>query len=590
MQFNPILSIIIPCFNNEHTISRTLDSILTQKTDFPYEIIIINDASTDDTNIVLNNYMVNHQNILIINHNHNMGNAQSFYDGLSHAKGDFFCVLDADDYYTDSNKLQYQFNFFNDDILYEYVGITHYFIFDFGDGNIIINDCSSVTDFTYIDFISQNTDYFHTSTYMFRNIFKGNVPEYFKEDIFRGDTARTALILKTSNKKIKILDFFGSAYVYNFNGIWSSMSIKEQNIRENIVLEAIKNITNTNYEKQCIDNWINNNNISNITSNKYQSFYTLTIEESINKIKNDLVNLYINQKNYIDTNMYYSNYIDSLCTTLGYINTIYNPNCLQNKVISNHIAIVINTLDINNTYNINFLIELIEVYSNNEILVLLTDISEENISLNLLEVFNKYPKVIIKAIPINIKDKLYWLSLSISEFAPYLSYYFSSLTEPYSLSLIRHGLCKNILILFNNQGLMLGITNSNIDLIITRFLIDFSIINKYYEKKIIYIPQSDTIKSYISNENPYPLSILSKSDNSALAKIYLFEKNINTKDFLKFNGNKLIINNKFNKSNKNNIFNKIQKFPMYLRKIKYKTSSIGIRKTIKLILIKSIFR
>ena len=561
-----------------------------QKTDFSYEIIIINDSSTDNTSLVINRYKSNNQNIKIINHVHNMGNAHSFYDGLSAATGEYFCVLDADDYYTNNEKLQLQINFFKNDILTEYVGITHNFIFDFGNCDIIINKRSSISEFTYLDYISRNTNYYHTSTYMFRNIYKNNVPEYFKEDKFRGDTARTALILQSSNKKIKILDFFGSAYVYDFNGIWSNMSIIDQNKRENIFLEAIKNISNTNFEIQCFDNWINDNNISCNSVNEYQSFYTLTVVECLDKLKSDLDNLYLKQKDFLYKNIYYSHYIDSLCTTMGYINTIYHPECLQNNVISNHLAIVIDSLEIKDIETINFIIELIELYSNNKILVLFTNILEKNISLQIINIFSKYSNIIIKTVPSNTKDKLYWLSLSISEHAPYKAYYFSSFNDPYLQSAIHCGLCKNIFIPINNQGLICGLSNTNNDFFITRDLSYYSILYNFYKKQIIYIPKSDSIKPYILDEFSFQKQNVFIPINSSIMDIHSYEKYFINNDYLNFHGNKLITKNIIKSKKTKNVYYRLKNLHNYVKKIKFKSNSIGIKKTIKLILIKSIFR
>ena len=44
-----LLSIIVPCYNVSTTIGRALDSILFQKVNFRYEVLCVNDASTDDT-------------------------------------------------------------------------------------------------------------------------------------------------------------------------------------------------------------------------------------------------------------------------------------------------------------------------------------------------------------------------------------------------------------------------------------------------------------------------------------------------------------------------------------------------------------
>ena len=109
------LSIIMPCYNVEHTLERALESVLMQKTNFEYEIIIINDASEDNTLTIANKYAWLYKNIIVISNKKNEGNAYSYYRGLCAARGEYFCVLDGDDYYTINDKLQRQIDFLDND-------------------------------------------------------------------------------------------------------------------------------------------------------------------------------------------------------------------------------------------------------------------------------------------------------------------------------------------------------------------------------------------------------------------------------------------------------------------------------------------
>ena len=51
-----ILSIYVPTYNHEKYIARALDSILMQKTDYAYEVLVGEDASTDNTRAILKEY------------------------------------------------------------------------------------------------------------------------------------------------------------------------------------------------------------------------------------------------------------------------------------------------------------------------------------------------------------------------------------------------------------------------------------------------------------------------------------------------------------------------------------------------------
>ena len=89
------VSIIIPVYNCEKYIKECIDSILSQ-TFKDFEIIIINDGSTDYTNQILNEYN-NHNNIIIINQE-NHGVSYSRNIGLDNANGEYICFIDGDDY------------------------------------------------------------------------------------------------------------------------------------------------------------------------------------------------------------------------------------------------------------------------------------------------------------------------------------------------------------------------------------------------------------------------------------------------------------------------------------------------------------
>ncbi len=93
-----LLSIIIPLYNNENLISNCLDSLLTQDiSKNEYEIIVVNDGSTDNSAFKVQNYIDNNTNIYLINQpNSGVGAARN--KGIEFAKGAYIYFLDSDDY------------------------------------------------------------------------------------------------------------------------------------------------------------------------------------------------------------------------------------------------------------------------------------------------------------------------------------------------------------------------------------------------------------------------------------------------------------------------------------------------------------
>ena len=91
------LSIIIPCFNVEDYIERCLNSVLNQKTNFSFEIICINDGSTDQTLTKLRKYGQMDKRIKVYNQE-NIGISNTRNRGLKLAQGEYIAFVDSDDY------------------------------------------------------------------------------------------------------------------------------------------------------------------------------------------------------------------------------------------------------------------------------------------------------------------------------------------------------------------------------------------------------------------------------------------------------------------------------------------------------------
>ena len=91
------ISIIIPCFNEENTIEKIVNKVLEETLNFSYlnfEIIVINDASTDATQKILEKYENKKFKFLI--NKKNFGKGYSLKRGINEANGDIILFQDAD--------------------------------------------------------------------------------------------------------------------------------------------------------------------------------------------------------------------------------------------------------------------------------------------------------------------------------------------------------------------------------------------------------------------------------------------------------------------------------------------------------------
>ena len=97
----PIFSIIIPTYNSSKTVNKTIRSVLNQSFK-RYEIIIIDDGSTDNTVSKIKNF--NDSRIKLIKIQRTGGPAKPRNIGIELAKSNWICFLDSDDFWN-KNKL-----------------------------------------------------------------------------------------------------------------------------------------------------------------------------------------------------------------------------------------------------------------------------------------------------------------------------------------------------------------------------------------------------------------------------------------------------------------------------------------------------
>jgi glycosyltransferase involved in cell wall biosynthesis len=94
-------SIVIPAYNIEKYIQKAIQSVFNQNFQ-NYEIIIVNDGSTDNTSNIIDNYSIGNNKISVINHFKNESQHVARMNGVNSAKGQYTLFLDGDDYYSDN--------------------------------------------------------------------------------------------------------------------------------------------------------------------------------------------------------------------------------------------------------------------------------------------------------------------------------------------------------------------------------------------------------------------------------------------------------------------------------------------------------
>ena len=90
------ISVIIPCYNEEQTILKVIKSVHESLNRYEYEIIIVDDGSTDNSKVLLDEHSRSDEKVEVIYHDINYGKGASLRTGFNAAIGDVVIIQDAD--------------------------------------------------------------------------------------------------------------------------------------------------------------------------------------------------------------------------------------------------------------------------------------------------------------------------------------------------------------------------------------------------------------------------------------------------------------------------------------------------------------
>jgi glycosyltransferase involved in cell wall biosynthesis len=223
----PLVSIICPAYNHEKFIAQALEGFVMQKTNFPFEIIVHDDASTDSTSGIVREYENKHpglfDNIYQKENQFSKDISSVFRAMMSKAKGKYIALCEGDDYWTDSYKLQKQVEFLEANP--DYVMSFHNVKIWQKDGKLYDNFLTDVPSLhESIQDLARYGQYIQTNTVVFRNVIPEDLPDVFGKSIF-GDFILEMFIAQFG--KIKYFNECMSVYRYQV-GIHSTLPNQNQ--------------------------------------------------------------------------------------------------------------------------------------------------------------------------------------------------------------------------------------------------------------------------------------------------------------------------------------------------------------------------
>lgn len=224
----PLVSICCTTYNHLNYIRQCLDGFVMQKTNFPIEILIHDDASTDGTQDIIREYEAKYPNIIKPiyqkENQYSKGVKVNLVYNYSRVKGKYIALCEGDDYWTDPHKLQKQVDFLESHP--DYVMCSHRFNQYIQDKGILEEE----KDFTF-----QGTDYdlknliigkwiTQTLTVMFRySILDLNLLRLYG---ISQDFVLCYALLK-NGKGYCFSDIMGVYRVHN-GGVWTGISLNNQ--------------------------------------------------------------------------------------------------------------------------------------------------------------------------------------------------------------------------------------------------------------------------------------------------------------------------------------------------------------------------
>ncbi|MFV8378268.1 glycosyltransferase [Flavobacterium sp. LB3R33] len=292
------VSIFILTYNQEQFIAQTIESILLQKTNFSFQLVIGEDCSTDATRIICEKYARDFGGKikLLPSLKKNIGLIANYMRTIKECDGKYIAICDGDDYWIDENKLQKQVDFLdkNPDYSIVYTAVKRLY----ADGKMV--------DYTYnlnekkLDFDDLIFDNFiHSVTALFRNIQnnENTVPKWINNFPF-GDWQTYLWVLKDGSK-IHFMDDITAVYRMNI-GVSSTYMKKNSVFIEVLIriLEYVYEDENFSHKKEIVASSIHNRQKDLMTCYNREKTYLkafrlfLSILKKTNK-KSQFIKLYL---------------------------------------------------------------------------------------------------------------------------------------------------------------------------------------------------------------------------------------------------------------------------------------------------------
>ncbi len=283
---DPLLTVHLITYNHADYIRKAIESVLMQEVDFPMEIVLGDDDSSDGTREICVEYAEKYPDLIRLQLHHRENNHslygrptqlfQYWYNTLN-SRGKYIAVLSGDDYWTDPCKLEQQVSFLEAEP--EYCFTHHNAVVVDGSGGVKEEKYfSSERDETTSKEELVRAPLVVASSAVFKNVFS-SVPKIFMKTIHEDRLVTSTL---SRYGKAKYFEGVKSAYRKNIKGIYDSSSEKVKYLDKRKYLNIIhKNICTEGEGKKRVERDISNLDKFMYTRLVVDGEYALAIKASV---------------------------------------------------------------------------------------------------------------------------------------------------------------------------------------------------------------------------------------------------------------------------------------------------------------------
>lgn len=186
-----VVSVVCATYNHEHYIEDAITSFLMQETHFAFEIIIYDDASTDNTAKVIREYQAKYPTIIkpiySQKNRYSKGGFKPSPYAASFAKGSFVALCEGDDFWCSTKKLQEQFKAMDQQTEINLCVHSAYSLHRDGSSTIYTKHSKENTILKNTNFITGDGGYVVTSSLFIRKCVLDNLPDWFYQHAPVGD-------------------------------------------------------------------------------------------------------------------------------------------------------------------------------------------------------------------------------------------------------------------------------------------------------------------------------------------------------------------------------------------------------------------